>query len=62
VAWTQEIDLSVIAWGQEKELDTIVDTILGAINNWDDTAFIWDEITTGKWAIISPWTRETNDG
>lgn len=62
MAWTQETDLSVIAWGQEKELDTIVDTVLGGLNNWDDTTFVWNEITTGKWAISSPWTRETNDG
>ena len=51
-----------MAWTRETEVDAIVDSTLGALNNWDDTTFIWNEITTGKWAISSPWTRETNDG
>jgi hypothetical protein len=51
-----------MAWTREIELDAIVDASLGGLNNWDDTTFIWNEITTGKWAISLAWTRETNDG
>ena len=51
-----------MACTRETEVDIIVDSSLGVLDNWDNTTFIWNEITTGKWATISPWTRETNDG
>ena len=51
-----------MAWTRETEVDSIVDSTLGTLNNWDDTTFIWNEITTGKWPTSLSWTRETNDG
>ena len=51
-----------MAWTREIEENTIVDSALGGLDNWDNTTFIWNEITTGKWPTSLAWTRETNDG
>ena len=46
-----------MAWVKEVEQNAIIDATLGALNNWDNTTFIWNEILDATYTRF--WTRET---